>query len=98
MVQFASYLTRVLCKAHLIFPRINGLIECLQTNEKEDHNATDDNRKSCTINRDKTDNITFQAKDFLVHGPYENFISFYLKTYATELACERQTFLLAHRR
>ena len=34
-------------------------------------NATKDNRKSCTI---KTDKITFQAKGFLVHGPYENFI------------------------
>ena len=26
MVQFASYLRRVLCKARLIFPRINGRI------------------------------------------------------------------------
>ena len=24
MVQFASYLRRVLCKTHLIFPRLNG--------------------------------------------------------------------------
>ena len=35
---------------------------------------TDDNRKSCGINRDKTENITFQAKGFLVNGPYENYI------------------------
>ena len=34
----------------------------------------DDNRKSCIISRDKTDNITFQAEGFLVPGPYENFI------------------------
>ena len=29
MVQFASYLRRVLCKTRLIFPRINGPIEHL---------------------------------------------------------------------
>ena len=34
----------------------------------------DDNRKSCIISRDKTDNITFQAKGFLVHGPYEDLL------------------------
>ena len=35
---------------------------------------TDDNRKSCSINREKTDNIAFQAKGFLGYGLYENFI------------------------
>ena len=29
MVQFASYLRRVLCKTRLIFPRINGPNVCL---------------------------------------------------------------------
>ena len=42
-------------------------IQRLQTNAKVDHNATEDNRKSYSINRDKTENIslTFQAKAFL---------------------------------
>ena len=31
MVQFASYLRRVLCKTHLIFPRINGPNKKLST-------------------------------------------------------------------
>ena len=46
----------------------------LTNNVKDDHNLTDNNRKSYSINREKADNITFETKDFLVHGPYENFI------------------------
>ena len=34
MVQFASYLRRVLCKTRLIFPRINGPIICLDNSVK----------------------------------------------------------------
>ena len=49
-------------------------VQFLQTNAKDDHNATNENRKSCGINREKTYNISFQAKGFLVYGPYENFI------------------------
>ena len=42
------------------------ILKCLQTNAKDDHHMTVDNRKSCSINRDKTDNIiTFKAKGFV---------------------------------
>ena len=34
MVQFESYLRRVLCKTRLIFPRINGPIVCRKNNMK----------------------------------------------------------------
>ena len=54
-------------------------IQCLQTNAKDDLNVMDDNKKSFSISRDKTDNITFRAKSFLVHGPYENFIKIHMQ-------------------
>ena len=49
-------------------------IKCVQKTAKDDQSATNDNRKSCSINRDRTDNITFLAKGFLLDGSYENFI------------------------
>ena len=39
----------------------------------------DDNKKSFSISRDKTDDITFRAKGFLVHGPYENSIKIHMQ-------------------
>ena len=42
----------------LVVDRDNN-IQFLQTNAKEDHNATNDNRKSCGINQEETDNINF---------------------------------------
>ena len=44
------------------------------TNAEDNYNAMDDSRKSYSINRDKTDNLTLQAKGILVNGAYENFI------------------------
>ena len=38
------------------------------TNAEDNYNAMDDSRKSCSINRDKTDNLTLQAKGILVNG------------------------------
>ena len=58
---------------------VNRDIQCVHTNAEDTHNVTDDNRKSCVINRDKTENITFQAKGFLVNGPYENCISKHMR-------------------
>lgn len=45
----------------------------VHTNAKDDHNVTQKTAGN-SINRDKTANITFQVKGFLVYGTYENLI------------------------
>ena len=45
----------------------------MHTNAKDDHNVKQKTAGN-SINRDKTANITFQVKGFLVYGTYENLI------------------------
>ena len=48
MVQFASYLRRVLCKTRLIFPRINGP----NISNKARH-GLQNRRRSCALNKSR---------------------------------------------
>lgn len=46
----------------------------MHTNAKDDHNVGGHRQAGNSISRDKTANITFQVKGFLVYGTYENLI------------------------